>query len=56
MNHKSVVLKNHEITKASNKKCGIVKAYAANTNQGIIREYNEDRVSIILNIMKPKNK
>ena len=44
------------MTKASNKKCGIVKAYAANTNQGIIREYNEDRVSIILNILKPKNK
>lgn len=38
------------------KSCGIVKAYAANTNQGIIREYNEDRVSIILNIMKPSNK
>ena len=28
-------------------------AYAANTNQGIIRNYNEDRVSIILNINKP---
>lgn len=23
---------------------------------GMIRDYNEDRVSIILNIMKPKNK
>jgi protein phosphatase 2C family protein 2/3 len=49
-------LKNHEPTKASSKKCGIIKSYAANTNQGMIREYNEDRVSIILNIMKPKNK
>lgn len=30
--------------------------YGANTNQGIIRNYNEDRVAIILNIMKPKSK
>ena len=56
MNPKVVQLKNHEPTKASSKKCGIVKSYAANTNQGLIREYNEDRVSIILNIMKPKSK
>ena len=35
------------------KRSGIVKAYAANTNQGLVRNYNEDRVSIILNIMKP---
>ena len=34
----------------------MVKAYAANTNQGIVRNYNEDRVSIILNIMKPNNR
>ena len=31
-------------------------AYGANTNQGIIRDYNEDRVSIILNIVKPAGK
>lgn len=46
-------LPNHEPTKFSFKKNGRVKAYAANTNQGIVRNYNEDRVSIILNIMKP---
>lgn len=56
LNPKSIVLKNHEPTKASVKKCGLIKSYAANTNQGIIREYNEDRVSIILNILKPKSK
>ncbi|CDW77140.1 serine threonine protein phosphatase [Stylonychia lemnae] len=56
INPKQFLLKNHEITKASTKSCGIIKAYAANTNQGIIRDYNEDRVSIILNIVKPKNK
>lgn len=56
LNPKTIQLKNHEPTKASQKKCGIIKSYAANTNQGIIRDYNEDRVSIILNILKPKNK
>lgn len=47
---------NHEPTKCSVKRNGIVKAYAANTNQGIVRNYNEDRVSIILNIMKPASR
>ena len=52
----NVVLPNQEPTKFSVKKNGVVKAYAANTNQGIVRNYNEDRVSIILNIMKPNNR
>lgn len=30
-----------------------LRGFAANTDQGIVRDYNEDRVSIILNIMKP---
>ena len=46
-------LPNHEATKCSYKRNGIVKAYAANTNQGLVRNYNEDRVSIILNITNP---
>jgi len=45
-----------EPSKSSSKKNGIVKAYAANTHQGLVRNYNEDRVAIILNIMKPPNK
>ena len=45
-----------ENTKCSVKSSGVIKCYAANTNQGIIREYNEDRVSIILNMVKPKDK
>ena len=49
-------LPNEESTKYSSKKNGIISGYAANTNQGIIRTYNEDRVSIILNIVKPKGK
>lgn len=51
-----IVIPNHEPTKCSLKKNGVVSAYAANTNQGIIRTYNEDRVSIILNIIQPSNR
>ena len=49
-----IVIPNHEQTKCSFKRNGIVRAYAANTNQGLVRNYNEDRVSIILNIVKPE--
>lgn len=41
--------------KISSKPFGIVEAYAATTIEGNYREYNEDRVSIILNISKPDN-
>ena len=37
----------------SNKSHGIVQLYCANTNKGLIRDYNEDRVMIMLRI--PKN-
>jgi hypothetical protein len=40
--------------KFSMKSFGIVKGYGANTNQGLVRNYNEDRVSIILNVVKPE--
>lgn len=43
-------------SKCSTRKNGVVKAYSANTNKGIIRNYNEDRVSIILNILKPNSR
>jgi protein phosphatase PTC2/3 len=39
--------------KCSLKENGTVKGYAASTDQGLVRDYNEDRVSIILNINKP---
>ena len=51
-----IVIPNHEPTKCSLKRNGIVRAYAANTNQGLVRNYNEDRVSIILNIVKPEHR
>ena len=39
--------------KVSSKDFGVIKSYAANTSQGIIRDYNEDRVTIIINLAKP---
>lgn len=51
-----LALPNEENTKFSTKQNGIIHAYAANTNQGIIWNYNEDWVSIILNIVWPKTK
>lgn len=50
------MIPNYESTKCSYKRNGIVRAYAANTNQGLVRNYNEDRVSIILNIVKPESR
>ena len=38
----------------SKKKNGVVKSYAVNTSNGLVRNYNEDRVAIILNVDKPK--
>ena len=48
-----ILIPNYEPTKCSARRSGIVRAYAANTNQGLIRNYNEDRVAIVLNILKP---
>jgi len=45
-----------EPSKTSKKQIGVISAFAANTHMGTVRNYNEDRVSIILNIAKPKNK
>lgn len=45
-----------EPSKCSVKKTGIIKCYAANTHHGLVRNYNEDRVAIILNIVKPAQK
>ena len=42
-------------SRISTREFGIIKAYAANTHQGIIRDYNEDRVSIVINMEKPKS-
>ena len=51
-----IAVPNYDPSKCSAKRNGIVRAYAANTNQGLVRNYNEDRVSIILNILKPPSR
>jgi protein phosphatase 2C family protein 2/3 len=49
-------LKKYENAKFSSKSNSHVEAYGANTNQGSVRNYNEDRVSIILNVIKPSSR
>ena len=46
----------YEEAKFSSKSFGSVISYGVNTNQGSIRNYNEDRVSIILNVIKPPSR
>ena len=46
---------NYPLNKISSRSFGIIKAYGVNTSQGIIRDYNEDRVSIVINMVKPSN-
>ena len=43
-------------SKISNKAQGFVLAYAANTHNGTSRNYNEDRISIVLDLKKPGSK
>ena len=48
-------INNFENGKFSSKQMGIIQAYGANTHEGLIRNYNEDRVSIIINMNRPLN-
>ena len=50
----SINFNNYESSKTSSKKMGLIHAYGANTYQGLVRNYNEDRVSIIINMARPK--
>jgi len=38
-----------EKSKVIVKQFGVVKAFSVNTHQGVVRGYNEDRVSVLLN-------
>ena len=49
-------LKDFEDAKYASKSHGLITSYSANTHQGIQRNYNEDRVSIILNMTRPEKK
>jgi len=46
----------YDEAKFSTKSYGSVIGYGVNTNQGIVRNYNEDRVSVILNVVKPPSR
>ena len=61
-NHRPITLdflatkyQNFDKPKTSTKAMGIIKSYSVNTFQGLIRNYNEDRVSIVINMNRPKN-
>ena len=41
--------------KISSKSFGLINSYGANTNQGIDRNYNDDRVKIMINMNRPAN-
>jgi len=42
--------------KTSEKSFGFIGSYAANSNPGQIKKYNEDRISIIQNVIKPPSR
>ena len=50
-----IIYNNYDHSKTSKKKMGLVKSYGVNTYKGLVRNYNEDRVSIIINMNKPVN-
>ena len=42
-------------SRVSQKSYNRIKAYAANTNVGIVKKKNEDRITIMINIKRPKS-
>eukprot|EP00347_Sterkiella_histriomuscorum_P021331 403334371 len=52
--HQHNPLPNFHTSKTSSKTYGSVFGFAANTNVGTVRQHNEDRIAIILNMLKPK--
>ncbi len=58
VNHKIIFnqIRGYEEAKFSTKSYGSIMSYGVNTYQGLVRNYNEDRVSIILNVIKPPSR
>ena len=56
MNILSSKFKKYENAKYGTRSNGCITGYGVNTNQGSVRSYNEDRVSIILNVIKPNSR
>jgi hypothetical protein len=48
--------KKYDNAKYGAKSNGCIIGYGVNTNKGTVRNYNEDRVSIILNVVKPSSR
>jgi protein phosphatase PTC2/3 len=44
-----IAMPKFDASKTSVKDFGAIKAFSVNTHRGVIRNYNEDRVSILLN-------
>ena len=55
INLMNIKMKNFVPGKISTKSFGLINSYAANTNQGIDRNYNDDRVKIIINMIRPNS-
>lgn len=55
-NKKEFHIPKMEPVKFVHKSNGVIKGYAVNTFHGMAKDYNEDRVSIIMNITKPNYK
>ena len=55
INIMNIKMKNFIPGKISTKSFGLINSYGANTNQGIDRNYNDDRVKIIINMNKPND-
>ena len=55
-NKKELQIPKLDPVKFVQKSNGIIKGYAVNTFHGMVKDYNEDRVSIIMNITKPNYK
>ena len=54
--NKDLNFQNYPTPKISNNQINnIIKSFAVNSYKGLLRNYNEDKVSIILTINKPKN-
>ena len=50
------ILPNSEPSRNSQRAYGLARAFGVCTNQGLVRDYNEDRVSIVLDIPKPQTR
>jgi protein phosphatase 2C family protein 2/3 len=55
-NRREITIPHIEPVKFMEKSNGVIKGYSVNTFNGMVKDHNEDRVSIIMNITKPNYK